>query len=194
MEYIVSSRGRPIGVTDLGFIRYDRRHRAGWFYPNEAGERVMPVVGEVLPALWAYAKCDRVAEDGTPIPRDELLRSSLYADLAEALHHAEALDLTLHYPDGSLVPTESVGIRDIEVLLSMPDDDDDEEFHDRPWQLNDPIEEAIEHDMAILTNNFTDMHLFEDPNEDKPWLPAEEEPEFPRYQIMVLLAEDDAIP
>ena len=34
VDYTVTHHGRPIGVTDLGFARFDDRHRAGWFFPN----------------------------------------------------------------------------------------------------------------------------------------------------------------
>src|SRR5690348_5235913 len=117
VRYTVSSRGRPIGHTDLAFARFPGPHRAGWFHPNADGERVMPVVTALHVALQASA-LRHAAERGQP-RREPPLDEALPSDLAEALQRVGELELTLHREDGSLVPTESVGLQDVEQLQVM---------------------------------------------------------------------------
>jgi hypothetical protein len=148
VSYQVASRGRVIGTTELDFARIGGRSRSGWFHPNAEGERLMPVVASVLPAMRAYLHRDVRLDDGRPVVRPELEGSTLFADLAEALHHASTLDLTLHREDGSLVPTELVGIQDTEQLLRMADlvatdclereERDQWELGPPPWELELP--------------------------------------------------------
>ena len=64
MEYTITSRGRPIGVTDLGFKRVGGPLRSGWFHPNAEGERLMPVIAAVYPAVRAYVRHDVHGEAG----------------------------------------------------------------------------------------------------------------------------------
>ena len=164
MHYTVSSRGRPIGVTDLGFVRIDGPGRSGWFHPNTDGARLMPAIASPLPAMRAFLHRHAVGPDGVPLVRPPRRTSTLFADLAEALHHATALELTLHRPDGSLVPTETVGIQDTERLPAPA-----------PW--DDPTDDVVDlAPGAALT--FADDGA----------------PAFPRYQIHLVLTDAAAIP
>ena len=112
MQYIISSRGRPIGTTDLAFTRILDASRSGWFHPNSLGETLMPSVALLLPAMRAFVCRNGRDADGQPILAPHFRSSSMFADLAEAFHRIEALELTLHHADGTLIPTVQVGIQD----------------------------------------------------------------------------------
>ena len=67
MTFTITTRGRAIGVTDLAFDRVGGRSRSGWFYPDAEGEKVMPVIASVIPAMRAYLHRDVPGEDARPI-------------------------------------------------------------------------------------------------------------------------------
>ena len=216
MQYTVSSRGRPIGTTDLGFKHFGGRGRLGWFHPNAEGEQVMPVIASVLPALRAYMDRDTVGEDGRPIVQPQMMGSSEFADIAEALHHVEALELTLHREDGTLVPTECVGIQDTHQLLALareeldkPDwmregdgfeldlEDDGGEDDGDELALIRELVPALDGDEEI---DIEEVQVFftEDRSDDaEGWTPDGDEIEndrFPRYQVHVMLVDASSVP
>ena len=119
VPYTIASRGRPIGTTELDFFRLDGSTRSGWFLPNTFGETLMPTIALVLPAMCAFVNQDAKGEDGQGIVKPSFRRSSLFADLADALRGVEGLELTLHHEDGTLIPTEMIGLQDTERLLSL---------------------------------------------------------------------------
>jgi hypothetical protein len=190
--YTVSSRGRPIGVTDLGFVRIGGPSRSGWFYPNAAGERLMPIFAAPLPAMRAYLHQD-VLEDGHPIVQPQLIGSTLFADIAEAFQHVASLDLALHREDGSLVPTELIGIQDTEQLLALADEAEAERDA-KGWcpeeDFDDDFVDAI--DGEVDSDDSLADHVI---GQIKMWVPEDDEPpEFPRYQIHIVLVDANAIP
>src|SRR5829696_7573792 len=119
VQYTISSRGRPIGTTALDFMRIDGANRSGWFHPNGFGAELMPAVALVLPAMRAFLCRNVRGDDGQPIVQESARRSSLFADLAEALHRVDAMELTLHRPDGTLVPTSLIGLQDTEGMREL---------------------------------------------------------------------------
>jgi hypothetical protein len=204
VEYIISSRGRPIGTTELGFVRFDGSSRSGWFHPNSLGESLMPDVAMVLPAVRAFLfRHERDSGDRSLLHPD-FRRSSLFADLAEAFHRVAALDLTLHHADGTLIPTSMLGIQDTHQLLELGKSD--------PYPSSDPLiaEEAAYEEF--------DHELWDDPDldpspaslgwqeydadfdgdfdsaDESGWAPDEEPNRFPRYQVHALLVDESAIP
>ena len=198
---MVSSRGRPIGVTDLGFVRIHPWFRSGWFYPNSYGEQVMPVIASVLPAMSAYLHGDVLGEDGKPRVRPHFIRSPLFAALEEALERVAALDLRLHHADGTLVPTEDVGIRDTEQLLALADLnpllDDDEGWSpedDEEWSLDDvegwTPDGGRDDDFGASWLDIPEGGLFDDL---RAWTPDEKPTTFPRYQIHVTFADGPSL-
>ena len=197
MLYSVWSRGRQIGETDLGFRRVIDQSRFGWFHPNAEGERVMPVIASVLPAMRAYLDRDKVDAAGEPIVQPAPHGSTLFADLAEAFQHLESLDLELRREDGSVVPTASIGIQDTHQLLALADEVMAEEM--ARWDANDHFLEIIEEverefppsDDAEVVEQV--LEGLDDPIGE--WTPDElDESRFPRYQIHVELMHGDAIP
>jgi hypothetical protein len=193
---MVSSRGRPIGVTDLGFMRIEGLSRSGWFHPNEEGDRLMPTIATPLPSMRAYFLRHARDECGNAILRPRLPQAELFADLAEALHHASALELAIHREDGSLVRTTDVGIQDTRWgrILTEADaevvfaDDLDAEAADLDDELHDEGWEAMEDDFEVLTADELAEEEFET------WLSEIAIAELPRYQIHVMLLDESEAP
>jgi len=187
VRYIVQSRGRPIGVTDLDFTRFDDFFRSGWLHPNAEGERLLPrATTSVHDALFALrqhlgSSATHGSGDGT-----DLVASQAFADYAEALHHADALDLTLHLANGSLVPTETIGIQDCDRLVALYGSDLDADAP--PDDACDPATMAeIEREVEEMLEGHPAM-------EREPWAPEEPPSEFPRYQIHVRLLDPADVP
>jgi len=189
MNYIVSSRGHPIGVTDLGCPVVFPRHRSGWLHPNAHGEKVLPVVATVLPALRACVHGTRGESGDRSTGPGDPEKGTLFADLAAALQHVSALELTLHREDGSLVATENVGVKDMDQLLELA----------RSGEFDSDFDEAEADDWASPTLELEvpdpASEMCFDEEELRPWTHADdEESEFPRYQVHVMLLEDHALP
>ncbi|GLC26929.1 hypothetical protein [Roseisolibacter agri] len=175
MRYTISSGGVTIGETDLGFVRSAVRIRAGWFHPNAEGERLLP---RLLPPLALRAHLDRDAWKG---------------GLAASAHHADAHPLVLHREDGSVVPTRMLGIQDtVELLAAAEAEEARRESlpwtpeHDEDDDDLGPVAIALDDDEALLDGDPADL--------DVEWAPDEEPIEQPRYQIILELVDDGAIP
>jgi hypothetical protein len=108
MQYTLTSHGRPLGVTDLGFARHDARIRSGWFHPNALGERVMPVIAAVLPAFWREVEPGESGSTGGA----GATQTVEFTDPEESVQHVETLVLEIHADDGSIVPSDLLGLED----------------------------------------------------------------------------------
>jgi hypothetical protein len=200
VTYTVWSRGRLIGETDLGFTRVFKRFRSGWFHPNTESERSMSVIASVLPAMQAYLLRDTVDAQGHSPVKPALHGSEQFADLAEAFQHLLSLDLELRGEDGCVVPTSDIGIQDTQQLREFfPVDLDDIDGCDP--SADDEIFEATDGDLEFDADVRSDAELIEQALDSRfddlvtEWTPDDlEEPPLPRYQIHVLLLEDDGIP
>jgi hypothetical protein len=184
VQYTVRSRGRPIGVTDLGFVCTHVHYRMGWFYPNEYAKRVMPHISAVLPALRASLG----TYDGVSFTLDPgILNAENPAE--EAIRRVTALELTLHRPDGSRVPTEDIGIQDVEQLLALPETDleefgeDDWEWYDELDDEDDPFDLNTDLDEMLASPRIDAVEAWEPERESE----ADENVEFQQFQIQVRL-------
>ena len=200
VPYTIASRGRPIGTTELDFMRIDGSSRSGWFHPNALGETLMPTVALVLPAMRAFVCRDVKGEDGQSIVQPSFRGSSLFADLAEALHRVAALELTLHHQDGTIIPTQIVGIQDTEQLLALTNWSDVHDECDAPIGDADEDPEPslgfdVTGDLELSAGSWPEIDDDDfDFSFDEGWLPeAEPNPE-ERYQVHVLLSQENAIP
>ena len=187
MRYIVQSGGRPIGMTDLDFVRWDDHVRSGWFHPNDLGERLLPrattSVHDALHALGRQLRRDR--RSGASDSRN-LAELPEFADYTEALHHAEALELTLHLANGALVPTQYIGIQDCDRLVELYGLDSEPE---------EPPEAACDPElMARIEREVEEMLEGHPAMEREPWMAEEEPTEFPRYQIHLRLVDPADVP
>jgi hypothetical protein len=194
VQYTISSRGRPIGTTELDFGRIDGSSRSGWFHPNALGEELMPTVALAIPAMRAYLCRDMRDADGQPIVQQNLRRSSLFADLAEALHRVDAMELSLHRPNGSLIPTSLIGIQDTEQLRGLAGWQDWYPVGEVPSADEEWVQElARELEEPVWDRQESDDELLDGAVEDG-WAPDEEATNFPRYQVHLVLREENAIP
>lgn len=197
MLYSVWSRGRQIGETDLGFYRLIDQSRSGWFHPNAEGERMMPVIASVLPAMRAYLHRGKVDASGSPMVQPALYGSTLFADLAEAFQRMESLELELRREDGSVVPTSSIGIQDTHQLLPFPEElmAEDSATGDADVEFLEFVDE-LEREFPPMSDAEAVEEVLESLNDPiGDWTPDEyDESRFPRYQIHIELVRGDAIP
>ena len=198
VQYTVWSGNRLIGTTDLGFRYREGDSRTGWFFPSATGDGLMDEI--VDPLIGHYFNRSSRTASG-PLSRDDFTRLAQYE---KACERAAAWDLRLRREDGSPIPTESVGIRDVEALLACyPNDESFEEELDAGFEFdNDPSEawkrSADDEAAAALRRDIEhDLQLIDEWMEDEP-----ESDEFtqvagealPRYQIFVLLSDPSAVP
>jgi hypothetical protein len=174
MTYTLWSRGRLLGESELDYVRVFRRHRTGDFYPTDVGAKLMPVATGVSPAGINLAGMIAGTSEGAKVGslEEKVRQTSEWADLAAAQNHSDALALELRGPDGSVILTEWIDVRDTEFLLSLARDDELEmtEGDGVSW---DDVEEEYDGDFDVDYGS--------------------EEP-FPRYQLQVMLRDDAAVP
>ena len=203
MPYTVWSRGRLIGETDLAFRPLIDVQRSGHFHPNAEGERVMELIASPLPAMRAYLHRDARDADGNGFVLPELQGSALFADLAESFHHFRSLELELRREDGSVVPTEDIGFQDTHPSLAVTEAELEEYEHsvdDPGGPDDDDLPEATEAERELEMDVLHDLEALDSPSDwdddvHAPWVPPElEAPQFPRYQIHVMLRHGNSIP
>jgi hypothetical protein len=194
VEYTICSRGQPIGTSDLDFLRIDGTNRSGWFHPNAFGESLMPTVALAHPAVRAFICQDVKDENGQSVIQPDSRHSTAFADLAEAYHRVAELDLTLHLPDGTLVPTTMLGIQDTEHLRKFARWRDTYPLGEVPID-GEPWYEELQRDLAELSAGWHESDgEVGDIDADCSWIPDEEDIELPRYQVHALLEVENAIP
>ena len=208
MQYTITSHGRPIGVTDLGFRYREGPSRMGWFHPNAEGEPLMPVITAAPTASHTYASDGgRTGDPASDTERD----NTFLADLAEASQHVDALELELRRDDGSVVQTEFISVQDVDELVAWSDkleavrDRESWKFGDAvPDPLYDPTEDLFDEELDGLEGADPEFELqgeddviFGDGLADTsiPWSPDEYEPDpSMRYQIYVSLVNPADVP
>src|SRR5262245_767188 len=121
MPYTLWSHDRLLGHTGLDYVRCFERHRMGDFHPTEIGEKLMPIVTGVAQATLILARS--ISSEDDPCATD----TTEYADTAAAQAHYDALELELRGPDGSVIPTEWISVRDLEYLQTLVDEREREE-------------------------------------------------------------------
>ena len=195
MPYTISSRGRPIGTTSLGFVHLDDRFRMGWFYPNADGQRLMPKVAAVHQALQACRRLHlRAARTRVLTPAD-LGTTTEYAELAAAIAGVSALDLSLQLETGATVPTESIGLQDTEELLTMARLDE-EELVEPAWEADDPGGEELRAllEAEVEAEAGEAWCAADDSPHADAWMTEPEPTDWSRYQVHVRLAPGIVLP
>ncbi|HEX6053061.1 MAG TPA: hypothetical protein VFZ21_27525 [Gemmatimonadaceae bacterium] len=186
--YTLWSRGRLIGQSTLGYERAAPGLLAGDFEPSPFGEKLMPVITGVGPALRClyrvmddvWPQVDEQADGHTPRGFPAAIRQTTeYADAVSLEHELDSLALELRGPDGAVVPTESIAVNDTEYLISLANAPDS--VADLP--LSPEVEEAIANDLAEIRAMRAMRKSWEDDDEES-WKP---EKPFARYQIIVVL-------
>ena len=194
MTYTFWSHGRLLGTSDLDYVRCIPRLRSGDLISTEFGESILPVAAGVPPTSIALGHALKTA--GADVPLDDrglrMRRMPEYVAFEAAVAAREALHLELRGPDGSVIPTESIDVRDTEYLLSLAVDDDWSDELEPTWledlDLEDDLIE-VEASDEVVPFEERERSFYEE-------LEAMREPEreWPRYQLMVTLIDDAAIP
>jgi hypothetical protein len=214
VPYTLWSRGRLLGESELDYVREIPRLRTGDFRPTGDGAALMPVAAGVSPTVIELGKLARRAAgdhggdsaraDGRPC--DALRLTTEFADFAEASNRRDALELELRGPDGAVVPTEWIDVRDTELLLALGRDETlafDDFDGVEPDEVGIPIPDCPICDELCddALDDFDEMLLREelDAPDDfepdlSPTLVEDGEREYPRYQLQVMLLDDSAIP
>ncbi len=107
--------------------------------------------------------------------------------------HLDSLQLELRGPNGRVIRTEWIDVRDTEQALALAREIPMDQFDD--GELDPQLRADIEHDMALFEEWFGDQEpddLWDD-YESRP-LPEWQESSFPRYQVQVLLLDDADVP
>jgi hypothetical protein len=167
LHYIIVSRGRILGTTDLGFVYRHGGRRFGWLHPTPLGERFLPIAAGVAPALRAEYLLG-------PDPE-------LHADVLAANDRAEALELELRREDGLLIETNDIGITDTAYLLSIAAVAD-QEYEDYELSAEDQAE------IDEIMGEFDAEPWANTEPEDGTAT------EHPRYQVQVELIDPCAVP
>ena len=163
MPYTVWSRGRLVGESELAYARSLPGLRAGDFEPSPLGEKLMPIIIGVGPALCALHEA---AEDVLRTEKRKgrrarngdwpasVKKTTEYADAMSLPDELESLALELRDPGGAVVKTEWIAVQDTHRLVALAREDLQSEYPDMTFEDDDP----------------------------EPW-----EPQPPRYQILVAL-------
>lgn len=154
MPYTLWSRNRLIGSSELAYRRSFPKLRVGDFEPTELGEKLMPIIVGVGPALSAlYEASERVRREQRKkgIRRSrrgdwspEVKQTTEYADAMSLPDELESLALELRDPNGGVVETESIWLQDTHRLVALAREDwaeacPDMEFEERePWEPAPP--------------------------------------------------------
>ena len=189
MPYTLWSHGRLLGESELDYRRAFARHRMGDFHPTEVGSRLMPIATGVSPAGIELSR--KIMRTSGQLD-DAARTTSEYADFAAAADHCEALTLELRAPDGSVIPTEWIDVRDLDFLTSLVVEEDLEMGAGESEPLGD-IEDELSEDWDEIHSGLDgDANMFgpDLENEDQ-WRGSRE---LPRYQLQVMLRDDAAIP
>lgn len=178
MRYTLWSLGRLVGETDFAFLTSEKRQRRGWLIPTEDGEPLVEIAAAVASAV-------NVADQMRDV-------DAAAADIASAIDRRDALQLELRGPDGSVIPIESLSVRDTVALMAMADARVDA---DLSWYDTLTDEERAVLDREIASAPDRDATLDVEVAEMLGILAGETDDDpLPRYEIEVRLVDEMAIP
>lgn len=178
MSYTLWSLGRLVGETDFAFLTSEERQRRGWLIPTEQGEPLAAIAAGVSDAMEAALEAYDLEQAA--------------ADIAAAVDRRDGLELELHDEAGKVIPVERITIRDTVVLMSVGDTRYEA---DKSWYDSLSDEERRAFDAAIDGQVESEARGAGRPRHDDF---ADEGPGMvcglPRYEIVVKLVDDSAIP
>lgn len=160
----------------------------------------MAVIGEVVPkTVAAVPRRGRSGEVDSGVRRD-CAKPTDWADLAEAYHRVDALELELRRADASIVPTESIGIQDTDQLRELFADYDEELIDAERWKGRARGERAFDLELEFedeaqqLDDPELKPPLFHEPLTSEADWTLDDAADLPSYQVFITLAAPDAIP
>ena len=202
MPFTLWSKNRLLGETDLDYEVVFPKHRSGAFDPTALGEKLMPVITGVGTASRRLCRMVVVRRHGPTGEQleEELKHTSEQADLSAAEAHFEALELELRGPDGSLIPTDWIDIRDTEEIIAFGEEAEHRraleelmyppekpDLSEEELRALEEDERAMQEEMDAFVAEMEEADASLDANRGWNSRP------FPRYQIQVGLvtADDD---
>jgi hypothetical protein len=194
MPFLIWSRGRLLGTSELEFVRCIPLHRMGTIQPADGAAQLLEAACGANPALHDLMRRAPRPEIEDPTFHEEtrkaLRASTEYADFSAALQYESSLELELRRQDGTLIPTAWVGVTDTHHLLRLSREVLEGE-DDAP--IDPELQAEIDHDLAAI----------EEMRRREPWEPEEEEyseddwfdeSRYPRYQLQVELLNEWDVP
>ena len=182
MAFTLWSRGELLGETELGYVRVFPKLRTGDLRVTPKG---LAVIGRLTQAR---SDCvDTLRRLNRSKSHDQFRDAELKeltADMDSARDQEDAVALELRGPNGTVIPTEDIWVKDTEYLIALAAQAD-EEFESSE---SHPVEDAI---IAAAVAEMEE-HLAELEEDNPPWAQQEREPE--RFQIHVMLVNEWSIP
>jgi len=152
--HTVWSRGRLLGQSELGPERSFPGMRMGDFEPSPIGERLLPVILGVSPAVKALCEIvinarEEIEQKGGTPPvgeyPDAVRQTTEYADAVSIQDEVDSLALELRDDHGNVVATDWISFQDGHRLAALAREemaaiDPDLEFDDdlEPWEPEPP--------------------------------------------------------
>lgn len=198
MTYTVWHDGKLLGESPLDFMYREHNTRTGFLHPTPWGEKVLPLAGGTCAAANALHRAARHCRT-----HEEQVRLPEYAAFEAASATCASYRLELRGPDGSVIPTRDVGVRDYGFIDELGDDAFvDDELDERGVEEAEEILASIrEDDVAAAWTPEADrsdaVWEFDEESLYEPWRQHEErdcERRTSRFQVMVELIDDAAIP
>jgi hypothetical protein len=180
MTYTLWSHGRLLGESPLDFARCMSKLRVGFLHPTAAGEKLLPVACGASPAGVAWGRAIRAAN----VQGEACHRLPEYADFQAACDEEAALALELRGPDGNVIPTEDIAVRDTEWVLATFPVDEEEFTEPLTPEEQAEIDELLDEFEARAAEQAAD-DCWRPPREERPWM---------RYQLQVRLVHDWVMP
>jgi hypothetical protein len=177
------SKGKLIGRAKIMYFPPFPGQRCGDFAPTELGERLMPIMLAVKPAITAFYDFALEARDdaeanGIDLGQQEwpesVRTSTEYADMISAQHEFDTLSLELRDDCNRVVPTEWIEIRDTEQMTREA----------RQIMAAEALMLGLDVDAGDVDAGEFDADDVDagDADEPEPW-----DPPPPKYQIMLML-------
>jgi hypothetical protein len=202
MTYTVWCRGQLLGESPLDFIRSMTKLRVGFLHATPLGEELLPQAGGTCAAANALHRAARQHSD------EDRARLPECAAFLAAIEKSESFELELRGPDGSVIPTRYVAVRDFGFL----DDIDEEELEaELARELADAEFDTDFGELTLAELGFDDWDAtwnpdvdeenrfwdFDDDAADELWRARKErdcERRMSRYQLQVELIDERSIP
>lgn len=179
MAYVICSRGRRIGTSDLAYPVPDpSESRMGTLEPEPGAEEVLDAFRELFAIVMEMGGAARAGSAAGLSPT-----SPMFDRMRTALERVQALELTVHDEKGALIPASAVQIQDTEAILEVGRAAM-EALGDAPW---DPeVEGAADEDAALWLEERDRSRDAEAVSHD--WEPARDDDDapLPRYQVSVM--------
>ena len=203
MTYTVWHDGELLGESPLDFIWRENNHRVGFLFATPLGERILPLAGGTCAAANALHRAARHCRS-----HEERERLPEYAAFEAACRTCESYRFELRGPDGAVIPTRDVSVRDYGFLDELgedafPDPTFEEELQDE--ELRQELGEETLASMGLDDwdarwepgADDDDLWDFDEDSANEPWRGREEpksERPMSRFQVMVELIDDASVP